>query len=98
MSFPCNVDLVVGKRVLQRFVLGAKPMATDLDDKFDAFGDKMKVLENTRIITLSLLGTEIWRSFWKSPCDAMPCRKAINTEEAQASCWQKKKTRNANNK
>ncbi|GBO02111.1 hypothetical protein AVEN_90748-1 [Araneus ventricosus] len=30
---------------------------------------EMKVLENSRIIALTLLGTEISRFFWRIPCD-----------------------------
>ncbi|GBM69820.1 hypothetical protein AVEN_224741-1 [Araneus ventricosus] len=51
---PCDVSLMVGKRYLHRFVSDAKLMTSDISDKF---GDKVKVLENTRIMNLSLLGT-----------------------------------------
>ncbi|GBL75005.1 hypothetical protein AVEN_243804-1 [Araneus ventricosus] len=46
-------------RDLQRFLMVSQPVNTD-------FRDKMKVLENGRIMALTLLRTEIWRI----PCDA----------------------------
>ncbi|GBO10215.1 hypothetical protein AVEN_232030-1 [Araneus ventricosus] len=51
-------------------------MTTDL-------GDEPKVQENTRIMALSLLGTEIWRYFWRTPYDVKPCWKVILTLCAQ---------------
>ncbi|GBO45575.1 hypothetical protein AVEN_117442-1 [Araneus ventricosus] len=48
----------------------AKPMNPD-------FGGKMKILENTRIMVLSLLETEICRSFWRISCDVTSYQKAI---------------------
>ncbi|GBM43125.1 hypothetical protein AVEN_148694-1 [Araneus ventricosus] len=47
---------------------------------FDDFGDKIKFLENTRIIALSQLGTKIWIFFWNIPWTSHPVGKAINTE------------------
>ncbi|GBN51845.1 hypothetical protein AVEN_119710-1 [Araneus ventricosus] len=52
IPLPCHVSLMLGKRVLQRFVVDAKPMTTDLVDK-------MKILENARITAISLLGNGI---------------------------------------
>ncbi|GBL87570.1 hypothetical protein AVEN_165177-1 [Araneus ventricosus] len=49
---------MVGKRDLQSFLMDTKPMPLD-------HGDKMNVLQNARIMALSLLGTEIWRFFWR---------------------------------
>ncbi|GBO10694.1 hypothetical protein AVEN_211350-1 [Araneus ventricosus] len=69
MSLFFHVSLKVGKRDLQRFLLViGRGQANDprpwrpfcqLGNKFGNFGDKLKVLENTRIIALFLLGTEI---------------------------------------
>ncbi|GBM22930.1 hypothetical protein AVEN_136351-1 [Araneus ventricosus] len=61
----------------------------DFGGKYDDhFGDLTTNLEakcsrNTRIITLSLLETELWRFFWNIPCDVAPCRKTINIGGAQ---------------
>ncbi|GBM09418.1 hypothetical protein AVEN_184114-1 [Araneus ventricosus] len=63
--------------------MGRKPMNPDFGNKFDDnfsdifcdFGGKIKVPENTRIVTLSQLGMELWRFYWNFPCDVTPCRK-----------------------
>ncbi|GBN36555.1 hypothetical protein AVEN_88806-1 [Araneus ventricosus] len=52
MLFPCHVNLMAGKKNLHKFLLEAKPLNHDL-------GDKMKRLENTRIMAIYLLGMEI---------------------------------------
>ncbi|GBM41485.1 hypothetical protein AVEN_229115-1 [Araneus ventricosus] len=46
------------------------------------FGDKMKLLENARIMTylyVPYVGKEIWRTFEKILCDVDPGKRAINT-------------------
>ncbi|GBM48805.1 hypothetical protein AVEN_18746-1 [Araneus ventricosus] len=60
---------MAGKRFLQRFSLEVKAMSPGRDDK-------LKLLENARIMILSILGTEIWRTFERILCDVMPCRKS----------------------
>ncbi|GBM49523.1 hypothetical protein AVEN_85970-1 [Araneus ventricosus] len=80
MSLPLNVSLMIGRRHLQRFLLAigkVKPMTSDLGEKlgdhfvgkFGDLGDKMKALENARILVLSLLETELWGIFEMILCD-----------------------------
>ncbi|GBM59996.1 hypothetical protein AVEN_51821-1 [Araneus ventricosus] len=52
-------------------------MIPDLGDNFE---DKMNVVENARILAVSLLGTELSRTFEISLCDVYPVGKCINTE------------------
>ncbi|GBN32826.1 hypothetical protein AVEN_222499-1 [Araneus ventricosus] len=59
-----------------------QPMNTDLDDHFGN-GDEMKFLENARIMALSLIRTEIWRTFKRILCDVTLCQKATNTRVAE---------------
>ncbi|GBM69760.1 hypothetical protein AVEN_218321-1 [Araneus ventricosus] len=76
--FPASLVLWKG-RGLTGVCIGWKPMTTDLGN----LGNKLKGLKNTRIITLSLLGTKIWRFFWNIACDATPRRKTMNIGGAQ---------------
>ncbi|GBM97241.1 hypothetical protein AVEN_254928-1 [Araneus ventricosus] len=88
IPFACYVSLMEGKRVLQKFLLEAKPMNPDL-------GDKMKLLENARIMALSKsnygsikcknYGTEIWKTFERILYDVMPCRRSYKYRVAQTS-------------
>ncbi|GBL56280.1 hypothetical protein AVEN_148253-1, partial [Araneus ventricosus] len=67
----------------------------DGPDFGDKIGDnsetKMKVAENSRIMALSLIGTEIWRSFWRIPCDRtpphVPVPDAITATESVGWTW-----------
>ncbi|GBN18333.1 hypothetical protein AVEN_96623-1 [Araneus ventricosus] len=79
MSLPFHVNIMVGRRDLQRFVLDAgEGLAMPLD-----LGEKMKVLENARIMSLSLLGTEIWGSCWKISFDFTTCLEKYKYRGAQ---------------
>ncbi|GBL71518.1 hypothetical protein AVEN_87238-1 [Araneus ventricosus] len=80
MSLPLNVSLMIGRRHLQRFLLAigkVKPMTSDLGEKlgdhfvgkFGDLDDKMKALENARILVLSLLETELLGIFEMILCD-----------------------------
>ncbi|GBM14054.1 hypothetical protein AVEN_209945-1 [Araneus ventricosus] len=80
--FPCYSSLMVEKRVLQTFLLEAKPTKPDHGNQFGDVGAKMMVLGNTRIFILSLLGMEIWRPFERK-CDVMPIRKSYKLRGAQ---------------
>ncbi|GBN04402.1 hypothetical protein AVEN_217186-1 [Araneus ventricosus] len=59
--------------------MNAKPITPDSGDlttNLVTLVTKMKVQENARIMTLSLLISAIRRIFEKIPCDVTPCRKA----------------------
>ncbi|GBM44603.1 hypothetical protein AVEN_221843-1 [Araneus ventricosus] len=56
-------------------LLQAKPMNPDLGDKFGHFGNKTKLLENSRAMVLSLQGTKLQRTFVRLLCDVASCQK-----------------------
>ncbi|GBM43015.1 hypothetical protein AVEN_88614-1 [Araneus ventricosus] len=61
---------MVGNRVLQGYFWNA--VGDKLGDEFGDFGDKMKILNNTRILSISLLGAEIYNMYYMLPCDVTP--------------------------
>ncbi|GBM19570.1 hypothetical protein AVEN_370-1 [Araneus ventricosus] len=81
MLFTRYVILIAGKRALQKFLLEVKLMNPDLGypfgNKFGDFGNKMKVFEYAGIMVLSLLETELWRTFERIPYDITSCRKKV---------------------
>ncbi|GBN84204.1 hypothetical protein AVEN_187011-1 [Araneus ventricosus] len=88
MSLPRNVNLMAGNRDLRKFLL-AIMVGQATDDKFrDHFGDKvgdfsekMKDLENVRILFLSLLWTELWGTLEMILGDVTSCRKRYKNPE-----------------
>ncbi|GBN78626.1 hypothetical protein AVEN_88415-1 [Araneus ventricosus] len=60
-SLSSNVSLMVGKRVLQGYVLecqGNRAIDPDLGDHFGNFGDEVWDFKNAGIFAISILGAE----------------------------------------
>ncbi|GBN95556.1 hypothetical protein AVEN_95502-1 [Araneus ventricosus] len=83
ISLPCDVSLIVGKRHLKGIYweLGGHSqypptLATNL-------ATKINVPENSRLMTVSLLGKEIWRFIWNIPCVVTHCREDRKYRSAQ---------------
>ncbi|GBN52380.1 hypothetical protein AVEN_258123-1 [Araneus ventricosus] len=69
---------------LERFTedfIGGQTNEPRLGDHFDDFRYKIILLENSRIMALSLLGADIWRTFERIPCAS--CQKSYKYRAAE---------------